>query len=939
MNPPTIPGATYRLQLNAGFPLARVSALVDYFRDLGVSHLYLSPVTRARAGSAHGYDVVDPGAFNPEIGSEEAFVQLAGDLRARGMGVLLDIVPNHMCVSDPVNAWWLDVLENGQSSPYAAFFDVDWDPPKSDLHDKVLLPVLGDQYGRVLEDQEIQIHFEGGAFCVKVYGSPLPLGPRSWGHLLLPALGRLVGLLGEGHADLTELESILTALRNLPTRAETSPDKVRERQREKEVVKQRLAALAARSEHVSAAIAASVSDVNGVKGAPRSFDRLEALLAEQGFRLSHWRVASDEINYRRFFDINELAAVRVEEPRVFDALHALVRRFVEAGAVDGLRVDHVDGLFDPAGYLEAINRLGESAGRPLYVVVEKILTRDERLSKDWPVAGTTGYGFLNLLNGLFIDNAAAGAFRRRTRKVTEREEKPEDVLYEARKLNLQVSMSGELTMLARRLDRLSEQHRYSRDFTLNSLQQALAEVMACFPVYRTYLRPGNGGITASDRRHVVTAIKEAKRRNPAVSPSVFDFIAGILLQEPPDGLTSADLEARRDWVLRFQQMTSPVMAKGLEDTAFYRHVVLASINEVGGDLTRFGTTLEEFHLRNRERAEVRPYALSATATHDTKRGEDTRARLDVLSEAPDAWFAALERWREMNAGSRVEVDGEATPDAAEELFIYQTLLGTWPGTPDAAYAERIRAYLVKALREAKVHSSWVSPVKAYEDLVTGFLDKILADARFIPDFDAFAAPLVRAGMLNSLAQTLLKIASPGVPDFYQGTELWDLSLVDPDNRRPVDFEPRIRALEEIRSGRATRADLFARPEDGRIKLWVASRALDLRRRRPAPFRSGDYEGLAALGPKLRRVCAFSRRSGDEAIVALAGRFFSGLLAESPWAAGAAVWSGTRVTLPEALRGRRWRDVLTGRDIAEGAEGLDLAQVFETLPLALLELTK
>ncbi|HEX7899252.1 MAG TPA: malto-oligosyltrehalose synthase [Planctomycetota bacterium] len=934
MNAPTAPGATYRLQLNAGFPLDRVGGLLDYFRDLGVSHLYLSPVTRARAGSAHGYDVVDPGVFNPEIGTEEALVKVAAALRERGMGILLDVVPNHMCVGDPANTWWLDVLENGPSSPYAPFFDVDWDPPKSDLKDKVLLPVLGDQYGKVIESQEIQVLFEGGAFWVKVYGTPLPLGPRTWGHLLLPALGRLVGLFGDGHADLTEFESILTALRNLPTRAETAPDKVRERQREKEVIKQRLAALAARSEPVNAAILASVTDLNGVKGAPRSFDRLEALLAEQGFRLSHWRVASDEINYRRFFDINELAAVRVEEPRVFDALHGLVRRLVEAGAVDGLRVDHVDGLFDPLGYLEALRRLGESAGRRLYLVVEKILTRDERLAKDWPVEGTTGYGFLNLLNGLFIDTTAAGAFRRRTRKLTEREEKPEDVLYEARKLILLVSMSGELTMLARRLDRLSEQHRYSRDFTLNSLQQALAEVMACFPVYRTYTRPGTAAVSASDRRHVAHAIKEAKRRNPAVSPSVFDFIAGILLLEPFDGLSPADVDARRDWVLRFQQMTSPVMAKGLEDTAFYRHVELASINEVGGDLTRFGTTLEEFHLRGRERAELRPHALSATATHDTKRGEDTRARLDVLSEMPDAWFAALERWREKNAKARGESDGEPAPDAAEELFLYQTLLGTWPGTPDAAYGERLRAYVVKALREAKLHSSWVSPVKAYEDLVTGFLDKILADASFVEDLAAFAAPVIRSGALNSLAQTLIKIASPGVPDFYQGTELWDLSLVDPDNRRPVDFETRVRALRELAS--ASPADLLANAEDGRIKLWVTSRALDLRRRRPAPFRSGDYEGLSALGPKLRRVVAFSRRSGDEAVVALTGRFFSGLLAEAPWAAGAAVWGGTRVTLPEALRGRRWRDVLSGRELADSSEGLDLGQVFETLPLALLE---
>jgi (1->4)-alpha-D-glucan 1-alpha-D-glucosylmutase len=943
--PPAVPAprATYRLQLNAAFPLDRAAELADYFDALGVSHLYLSPLFKARAGSPHGYDVVDPGVLNPELGTEDGFARLVSTLRARGMGVFLDVVPNHVCIADAANPWWADVLENGPSSPWAPCFDIDWNPPKPDLQNKVLLPVLGEQYGRVLEDREIRVQFDAGAFWVQIGGGArLPLGPSTWRHLLVPILARFNGRVGDTHPDALEFESILTALRYLPTRDQTDPEKSRERQREKEVVKQRLGALAQRSPALRIEIEAVVEEVNGRRGEPRSFDRLEALLADQGFRLSHWRVASDEINYRRFFDINELAAVRVEEPRAFEAMHALVRRLVAGGGVDGLRVDHLDGLFDPPGYLERLRALGEGAGRPLCVVVEKILARTERLPKGWAAHGTTGYDALNLLNGIFVDTASAAAFRRRYRELTGLAARPEDVLYAARQLILQVSMSGELTMLARRLDRLSEQHRFSRDFTLNSLQQALAEVMACFPVYRTYVRPGTDLISAADRKHVRAAVEEAKRRNPAVSPSVFEFVAGVLLLEPPDGLSPADLEARRDWVLRFQQLTGPVMAKGLEDTAFYRHVPLASLAEVGGDILRFGTPLDEFHARQRERAEAWPLTLTPTATHDTKRGEDTRARLNALSEIPDAWFAAVERWRALNAAHRAELDGMPAPDANEEYLIYQTLVGTWPGGTVAppGYLDRLRVYLVKALREAKVHSSWIGPVKAYEDAALNFLDALLrpgADNAFLADFLGFLGPVERAGRLTSLAQVLLKVASPGVPDFYQGTEFWDLTLVDPDNRRAVDFAARRRALEDVAAAGPDPSPFMSAPEDGRIKLWLTRRALAALRARPEVYLKGEYLPLAGEGPQARRLVGFARRYGEEAALALAGRFFmGGVGGDSPWASGPVHWGATRVRTPEPLRGRIWRDALTGRELRETGDGLDLGEVFSTLPMALLE---
>jgi (1->4)-alpha-D-glucan 1-alpha-D-glucosylmutase len=932
----TTPTATYRLQLSSGFGLREASALVDYLDRLGVSHLYLSPIFRARPGSAHGYDVVDHGAINPEIGDEDGLKELAARLASRGMGIVLDVVPNHMCIATQENRWWNDVLENGPSSPFARYFDVDWGPPKPDLSEKVLLPILGEQYGRALENGEIRLVFEHGAFFALYQDRRLPVAPRSWPVVLERVVGRLRESLAASDPRILELESVLTAIRNMPLRSETSPERVQERQREKEIVKQRLAALAAVSSEVGDAVDHTLRLVNGSPGNPRSFDLLETVLEDQAYRLSHWRVAGDEINYRRFFDVNDLAALRVEEPEVFDALHALPFRLIAEGTVEGLRIDHVDGLREPAVYLGKLPRNA-------YVVVEKILMGSERLPSGWPVDGTTGYDFLGLVGGLFVDGSARDEMLSCYAAFTGQDGPWSDVVYEAKKLALEAVLSSEVTVLSRRLDRISEQHRFSRDFTLASLHDALVEVIACFPVYRTYVGASTAAVSQDDRRHVETAVRRATRRNPATSASLFEFIASVLLLEHPEGLDASQRAERHDFVLRFQQLTGPVMAKGLEDTATYRYYPLASLNEVGCDPEAFGTTTARFHGMNDDRARNWPASQSATSTHDTKRDEDVRARLSVLSEAPGSWQAALGRWRERNRVHKREVEGQMLPDANIEYLLYETLVGTWPPDPTQraerrAFEERIRAYLLKAVREAKVHTSWISPHEEYERALDDFVAACLDPDRsraFLGDFASFAAPLLRPGLLNSVSQTLLKTTAPGVPDFYQGTEVGDFRLVDPDNRAPVDFPRRRRLLEGLDAPDAPRpADLLSNVEDGRLKLFVTARGLAFRRARRDVFQSAAYEPLRASGERVEQVVSFARQAASGRCIVAAARFFTRL----PWPPVGGAWAGTSLLLGEGSSSLR--DVLTGRALethdGEGGRCLAMDQVFAELPVALLE---
>jgi (1->4)-alpha-D-glucan 1-alpha-D-glucosylmutase len=959
-----LPESTYRLQFHAGFTFRHATAVVPYLRDLGVTHVYASPYLKARPGSTHGYDIVDPRVLNPEVGTPEEHEAFVAALRAHGLGLILDIVPNHMGVGTDENPWWNDVLENGPAARSADMFDIAWQAPaRPELQNKVLLPVLGAPYGEALESGQLRLEFTGGSFVVRYYERTLPVAPRTYALILGPGRDELAKRLGAESPDLAEYLSILTAVDHLPDRTETDPARVAERRREKEVVKRRLADLAARSHAVRDCVTECVNRFNGTPGDARSYDRLDELLAHQCYRLSYWRVALEEINYRRFFDVNDLAALSVEREEVFATVHETVLRWIAEGKVDGVRVDHPDGLFDPQGYFLRLQRQSLLArgveataadamlraaperpapGRwPLYVVAEKILGTDEALPDDWAVAGTTGYEFLNVVNGLFVDPAAERPFTDLYRAVTDDPDRFAEVLYRCKRLTLVASLAGELNTLTYQLDRLAQRRRRSRDYTLNGLRAGLREVIACFPVYRSYISAA--GVSAADRRHVETATRAAAARNPLISRPLFAFVRDMLLLDHPAGATDEEKAEQVRFAGKFQQVTSPVMAKGMEDTAFYVYNRLVSLNEVGGNPARFGTAPAAAHRFHADRQARRPRGLAPLSTHDTKRSEDVRARVNVLSEMPAEWGAAVRRWSELNARHRAEIGGAPAPDANEEYLIYQTLVGAWPPAADradAAFADRIAAYTVKALHEAKVHTSWVNPDADYDAAVQAFVRAALdpdAGRAFLADFRPFQRRVAEVGAINTLAQTLIKFTAPGVADTYQGTELPDFSLVDPDNRRPVDYGRRHELLTALRTTSDTGAlarELSANLEDDRAKLFVTWRALAARRDYPGLFAEGDYLPLAAGGAKAEHLFAFARRRGAVAAVVAVPRLSALLRADRGPNASADVWCDTRLNLAP-VGADEWRDVLTGRRIGAETESIAAAELFADFPVALL----
>ena len=900
---PRIPTATYRLQFNDTFTFIDAARIVPYLHALGITDCYASSYLRAVPGSPHGYDIVDPTMMNPDLGTEHDFRIFTDSLAQHGMGQILDVVPNHMGIAKSCNTWWLDVLENGPSSNYAAFFDIDWHPVKAELEDKVLLPILGEQYGTVVESQEIILEYHEGRFFIRHYDHQLPVDPKPSAMILALRLDELISGAQSGDPHVQEFQSILTALRHLPARNELDPARVAERYREKEIIRRRLARIMDESQAVQIFVQENVAIFNGTKGDSKSFDLLDQLLSHQVYRLAHWRVASEEINYRRFFDINELAAIRMEDPAVFRSCHQLIFQLVKEGAVTGLRIDHVDGLYDPSSYLgqlqtwaktELVPRAGE-AERPFFLVVEKILTREETLPVQWPVYGTTGYDFLTLVNGLFVDGSHEQDFNRLYARFIGSRVSFEDLAYESKQLIMRASMSSEINVLGYQLNHLSEMNRRFRDFTLNSLIHAIREIIACFPVYRTYVTPDEGPVTDRDRSYIRQAVVRAKRKNPALSGLVFDFVQDILLKQA----SFHHERERRDqlqFVMKFQQITGSVMAKGSEDTALYVYNRLASLNEVGGDPLQFGISVHTFHERMRQRRAHWPASICATSTHDTKRSEDVRARISVLSEIPQVWKTRVQRWSQLNKGYKTEVDGTLAPDRNEEYLLYQTLIGAWPFRTlgDDEYRnfnDRIQAYMVKALKEAKIHTSWVNPNHAYDQAVRDFVEHILARSGpnpFLADFLPFHREIARYGVYNSLSQVLLKIAAPGIPDFYQGTELWDFSLVDPDNRRPVDYGTRTGFLEDFQplcaiqesNQRRLVQEMLATVPDGRIKLYITMVGLQYRRTHAPLFLSGEYVPLKVEGTKKRHVCAFARIYEDQAVVAVVPILVKGLCQET-----------------------------------------------------------
>ncbi|MEW6273528.1 MAG: malto-oligosyltrehalose synthase [Bacillota bacterium] len=1098
-NFPITPAATYRLQFNRDFRFADARALGPYLHALGVTDLYASPLLAARRGSPHGYDVTDPARLNPELGGEKDFAALVEALEQHEMGLLLDIVPNHMAAGSE-NPWWRDVLRNGPESPYAAFFDIDWRPAAgTGPAGKVLLPVLGAPYGEALENGELTIALAEDGFWLSYRKLRFPLNRASSVRLLEHGLKRLAKNPGFNHPAAAQLLDLIASLKGLPERGkDENPGKsggtgepeelgtpgepgesagtggLRKElgtpggAARRQTAWERLWRLYSEQPGIKAFIDENLRIINGKKGDPQSFNLLDRIIREQFYRPAFWRVAGEEINYRRFFDVSDLVSLRTEEESVFAAAHALVFKLIAAGRVTGLRIDHIDGLRDPQVYLnrlqehlgkektagaeaagagetaaeaesgaaeagttEAAGAAGaettETAGaasaaagaaggteaekrgamealetarppgrRPaFYVVAEKILGDDEELPAGWPVHGTTGYDFLNALNGLFVDRRSAAALDELYSRMggPETEKNFATVVYLQKKKVMAELFASEVSNLVQMLGRLAQADRYGRDLTGSELKEALTEVTACLPVYRTYIR--DFAVTERDRRYIEGAVSETVRRRPAARPACV-FLRRVLLLAFPDYLAA---EQKREWlnfVMRWQQFTGPIMAKGFEDTALYVYNRLVSLNEVGGDPGRTaGIPVVEFHRRNRVRQARRPHTLNATSTHDTKRSEDVRARINVLSEIPAAWTQAVERWHRWNQPKKPVVNGAPVPDGNMELLIYQTLIGAWPLREEevSSFQERLRAYLVKAAREAKIHTSWLAPNAGYERALEDFVTAILEPSeenRFLPDFLQFQKIPAFYGALNSLAQVLLKIASPGVPDFYQGTELWNFSLVDPDNRRPVDFQVRMEVLKTLqnwnnaktRNGEnkenerggwklALAGELLQRWEDGRVKLYLTYQVLHVRRTHRDLFLAGEYIPLVAAGPRDEHICAFARHLGGDWVLAAAPRLSARLMLESAtqcadfsnnepllplpplaFPLGEGVWGETSLLLP-AHAPDRWRNILTGEVVQTATaaqnpphppgsnlhppeyKALPIAAVLRNFPVALL----
>jgi (1->4)-alpha-D-glucan 1-alpha-D-glucosylmutase len=807
-----IPVATYRFQFNRDFRFTDALKLVDYLHELGITDVYASPITKARPGSVHGYDVTDPTQLNPEIGTPEEFEQFAQALKSRGMGLLLDIVPNHMAASLD-NPWWFDVLEKGEESPYATFFDVNWESKK------VLLPILGRPYGEVLENHELVLRVEGERPVIQYFEQKLPV--------------------------------------------------------------------AAGAENLS-------------------LDAVDQVLSQQHYRLAFWRKAADAINYRRFFDISDLIGVRIERKEVFEATHSYALKLVADGKVDGLRIDHIDGLLDPKGYLDNLPEI--------YVVTEKILAGNEQVPSDWRMHGTTGYDFLNFVNGPFIDAAGYQHLAKTYSKFTGSTATHTEVFRSKKRQVMKELFAGETNALVRRLADLAESDRHARDLGYKELKEAFVSVTACLPVYRTYIRDWQ--ISETDRARIEDAIAVAGENAGAAALA---FLKRVLLLEPAWYLQDQKSEYL-DFVMRWQQFTGPVMAKGLEDTTFYLHNPLVSVNEVGGDSngpeTYFG--IESFHRRNLDRCTRWPQTMNASSTHDTKRSEDVRARINVLSEYPKQWARKLDRWSRMNPS-------DTAPDRNEQVLIYQTMLGAWPAEPD-----RLKQYVTKALREGKTHSSWIDTNEEYEQQVHAFVDSLYESKKFLKDFADFQKKIAYFGDLGALSQLVLKLMSPGVPDLYRGTELCDLSLADPDNRRPVDFAARIEALDGLKK-EARPGDLLKNCADGRLKMFLTWKLLNFRRAQSELFLHGDYIPLRVSGRRADHVIAFARRRHDQWCITAVSRLVANLTSAGSPPVGEKIWRDAVIELPPEAPSQ-WTNILTGEELGSP---LSAANLFSAVPVGVV----
>lgn len=967
----TRPLSTYRLQFNAEFRFEDARQLAGYLHALGISHIYASPILKARPGSPHGYDITDHNELNPEIGTHDDLRSLVHELKNYGIGQILDFVPNHMGVGPGSNPWWWDVLANGRASEFAEFFDIDWNPLKPELHNKVLLPILGDQYGAELESGRIRATLDENGLHIEYYDKKLPIDPQTIPLMFEPFTSELQN---------PELRSVLSGLRNLPSHSTTDGELVRQRRRSIPPLTSALNSLLRNGPELR-----MLEHVNGRPGEPRSFDALHRLLEAQVYRLAHWRVSGDEINYRRFFDINDLVALRMENPRVFAATHQLLRKLLAEDAIQGIRIDHADGLLNPRQYLVRVQMLyaasqcsgpvprpplaengieadiqqvfGQhdwmSRHAPLYTIVEKILEPGEELPEQWPVDGTSGYDFTTLVNGVFIDRRQERAFTNLYHRFIGSSPNVDDLIYNSKKLIMHASLASEVNVLAHMLDEISLTDRYARDFTRKALRDVIRETIACFPVYRTYIDE-RGQMTERDRGYINEAVVRAKRRNPDKSPAGFDFLRDILLLRHGEPEGESELHRKKLYfTLKFQQLTGPVMAKGMEDTACYVYNRFVSVNEVGGSPKQFGVSISEFHEGNLKRAQRWQFSMLATSTHDTKRSEDVRARLNVLSEMPKLWSQQVFKWRKANrTRKRMLADGRAVPDLNEEYLLYQTLVGTWPFEMTAEearrqYVERIKQYMTKAVHEAKVNLSWINDDPVYVEALQQFIERVLSPGGrrgpniFLEQLNAFVPAVQFFGAINSLAQRLLMITAPGNPDLYQGMELWQFSLVDPDNRRAVDYQSRRQLLSELdrraESGNLLPlvAELLDNYSDGGIKMWTTMQALRFRRERNELFHHGNYVPLQALGTKRDHAISFTREHHRQVAVVAVPRLSYELTQGSLRPPLGEIWQDTEIPMPSKAP-EFLENIFTGEKVRVTPQRTLLCrEVFARFPVALL----
>jgi (1->4)-alpha-D-glucan 1-alpha-D-glucosylmutase len=925
-----IPLATYRIQFNPNFTFDHCKQILSYLQQLGISDIYASPIFQARQGSMHGYDVVDPNQINQELGGEESFLELAKEREARDMGWLQDIVPNHMAY-DGQNSMLMDVLESGQDSGYYHYFDVNWNHVYENIQGRILAPFLGEFYDVCLERGDIQLHYEESGLSIRYYDLHLPLNINTYSTVFTYNLNKLKRRMRRD-PNYMRLLAVLYSLRSIP-----SKEDLLERRDQISFAKELLWELY-QTPDIRQYIDEAISTFNGKPGDSASFDLMDDLLNQQYFHLTFWKVGAEEINYRRFFTINELIAVRMQDKEVFQQHHSLTLKFLEDKHFTGVRIDHIDGILDPVEYLHRLREKSPDA----YIVIEKILESHEQLPDEWPIQGTSGYDFLNKLNGLFCLTENGDSFTQIYNKFIGTRHSYTEIVDSKKRLILDTNLSGDVDNLAYAFKQIASRHRYANDLTFSSMRKALVEVLAAFPVYRIYVE--DSSLSEYEQAYIHQAL-ELARENAPILLNEFKFIEKVLLLDYADFLSAEERKPWIDFTQRLQQLSSALMAKGVEDTAFYVYNRLLALNEVGGDPGTFGTTLAEFHQYNQHRAATWPSAINATATHDTKRGEDTRARLQVLSELPEEWQHGLEEWHQANSQWKRNRKRSELPNRNDEYFIYQTLLGSYPfyDYEYTQFVDRVKAYVVKAVREAKVHTAWLRPDSEYEEAAEHFVERILERSEnneFLKSFIPFQQKIQHYGIFNSLSQLAIKLTAPGAPDIYQGTELWDLSMVDPDNRRPVDYQQRLHFLTDMNKKLEQDplhllTELLSDRRDGRIKLFLMAQTLKQRHLYPELFLEGSYLPLDVLGPKSEHIVAFARQYQKQFFLVVVPRFLTAVIPEDQDPFGEEVWQDTQVQLPPES-GSSWQDVLTQQSFkATKQKMLPVAKILQHFPVGLL----